>query len=139
MGKAGLPFWLALFIGNVVSVVLLNWLVPWVSRGFGWWLAPARDAGGRNQPRRRGRWLFCSTPHGSSCSRSSDDGNRARETGRDATAAAQRCVCGRAPWSKLLLSAVLLTVSPPRKRPNPCPMRGRPVRRSREIPVQSIS
>jgi uncharacterized protein len=47
MGKAGLPFWLALFIGNVVSVVLLNWLVPWVSLGFGWWLAPARQAGGR--------------------------------------------------------------------------------------------
>ena len=41
MGKAGLPFWLALFIGNIVSVLLLNWLVPWTSRGFGWWLAPA--------------------------------------------------------------------------------------------------
>ena len=47
MGKSGLPFWLALFIGNVVSVLLLNWLVPWTSRGFGWWLAPARNAGGR--------------------------------------------------------------------------------------------
>ncbi len=47
MGRAGLPFWLALFIGNVVSVLLLNWLVPWASRGFGWWLAPPRDAGGR--------------------------------------------------------------------------------------------
>ena len=47
MGKAGLPFWLALFIGNLVSVLLLNWLVPWTSRGFGWWLAPARNAGGR--------------------------------------------------------------------------------------------
>ena len=47
MGKAGLPFWLALFIGNVVSVLLLNWLVPWVSLGFGWWLAPARQAGRR--------------------------------------------------------------------------------------------
>jgi antibiotic biosynthesis monooxygenase (ABM) superfamily enzyme len=47
MGKGGLPFWLALFIGNVVSVLLLNWLVPWTSRGFGWWLAPARNAGGR--------------------------------------------------------------------------------------------
>jgi uncharacterized protein len=42
--KAGLPFWLALFIGNAVSVLLLNWLVPWVSQGFGWWLAPAREA-----------------------------------------------------------------------------------------------
>jgi len=40
MGKARLPFWLALFIGNVVSVLLLNWLVPWVSKRFGWWLAP---------------------------------------------------------------------------------------------------
>ncbi len=47
MGKVHLPFWFALFIGNVVSVLLLNWLVPWVSRGFTWWLAPARDAGGR--------------------------------------------------------------------------------------------
>jgi antibiotic biosynthesis monooxygenase (ABM) superfamily enzyme len=45
MGKAGLPFWLALFIGNVVSVLLLNWLVPWVSNGFAWWLAPARGGG----------------------------------------------------------------------------------------------
>jgi hypothetical protein len=45
MGKAGLPFWLALFIGNVGSVLLLNWLVPWVSNSFGWWLAPARGAG----------------------------------------------------------------------------------------------
>ena len=47
MGRVGLPFWLALFIGNVISVVLLNWLVPWTSRGFGWWLAPPRDPGGR--------------------------------------------------------------------------------------------
>jgi hypothetical protein len=44
MGKAGLPFWLALFIGNVVSVLLLNWLVPRVSNRFDWWLAPTRDA-----------------------------------------------------------------------------------------------
>ena len=45
--KAGLPFWLALFIGNVVSILLLNWLVPWTSRAFRWWLAPprARSAG----------------------------------------------------------------------------------------------
>jgi len=45
MGKAGLPFWFALFVGNVVSVLLLSWLVPWVSNGFGWWLSPARSAG----------------------------------------------------------------------------------------------
>jgi antibiotic biosynthesis monooxygenase (ABM) superfamily enzyme len=47
MGKAGLPFWLALFIGNVVSVLLLSWLVPALSSGFRWWLAPAREVGGR--------------------------------------------------------------------------------------------
>ena len=47
MGKAGLPFWLALFIGNVASVLLLNWLVPLASRGFAWWLSPVRNAGGR--------------------------------------------------------------------------------------------
>ena len=46
MGKAALPFWLALFIGNIVSVLLLNWLVPWVSRGFDWWLQPASDPRG---------------------------------------------------------------------------------------------
>lgn len=45
--RAGVPFWFALFIGNVVSVWLLSKLVPLVSRRFGWWLAPPRDPGGR--------------------------------------------------------------------------------------------
>lgn len=37
----GLPFWLALFIGNVVSVAALGWLlVPAANRLFGWWLYP---------------------------------------------------------------------------------------------------
>jgi antibiotic biosynthesis monooxygenase (ABM) superfamily enzyme len=40
MGWAALPFWAALFIGNVASVVLMNWLVPWTSRALGWWLRP---------------------------------------------------------------------------------------------------
>jgi antibiotic biosynthesis monooxygenase (ABM) superfamily enzyme len=40
IGKAGLPFWLALFIGNMVSVLLLSKLVPWISQVFGWWLQP---------------------------------------------------------------------------------------------------
>jgi antibiotic biosynthesis monooxygenase (ABM) superfamily enzyme len=40
----GVPFWLALFIGNVVSVALLNWLVPWSARRFGWWLTPQGQA-----------------------------------------------------------------------------------------------
>jgi hypothetical protein len=40
----GVPFWLALFISNVASVLLLNWLVPWTSRRFGWWLEPQGTA-----------------------------------------------------------------------------------------------
>jgi hypothetical protein len=38
MKRAGLPFWLALFVGNAASVILLNWLVPFISRRFDWWL-----------------------------------------------------------------------------------------------------
>ncbi len=38
---AGLPFWLALFVANVISVVALGWvLVPAADRLFGWWLYP---------------------------------------------------------------------------------------------------
>lgn len=40
MGRLHVPFWLALFIGNVVSVLLLDRLVPWTSKGLGWWLQP---------------------------------------------------------------------------------------------------
>lgn len=47
MGWAGMPFWLALFVGNVASVILLSRLVPWVSRQFGWWLRPSDNAGRR--------------------------------------------------------------------------------------------
>jgi uncharacterized protein len=36
----GVPFWLSLFIANGASVVLLNYLVPWASRRFEWWLTP---------------------------------------------------------------------------------------------------
>jgi len=36
----GVPFWLALFIGNIVSVILLSWLVPWSARRFDWWITP---------------------------------------------------------------------------------------------------
>ncbi|ABM37998.1 antibiotic biosynthesis monooxygenase [Polaromonas naphthalenivorans] len=38
-----MPFWLALFFGNVAGVLLLNWLVPWTSQRFSWWLQPAGD------------------------------------------------------------------------------------------------
>ena len=37
----GLPFAIALFIGNIVSVVLLSYLVPWMAERFSWWLRPA--------------------------------------------------------------------------------------------------
>ena len=40
-GRAGLPFAIALFIGNVASVLILNYLVPWSSSRFSWWLQPA--------------------------------------------------------------------------------------------------
>jgi len=36
--RLGIPFAVALLIGNIVGVVLLNWLVPWASNRFGWWL-----------------------------------------------------------------------------------------------------
>jgi antibiotic biosynthesis monooxygenase (ABM) superfamily enzyme len=39
-----MPFWLALFVGNLISVVLLNWLVPWANKGLGWWLQPGGQA-----------------------------------------------------------------------------------------------
>lgn len=42
-GKLGLPFPIALFIGNVVSVILLTYAVPWTSRGLDWWLGPGKS------------------------------------------------------------------------------------------------
>ncbi|NQX13796.1 antibiotic biosynthesis monooxygenase [Microbacteriaceae bacterium VKM Ac-2855] len=39
----GVPFWLSLFIGNLVSTQLLGWvLVPWAFRMFGWWIRRGR-------------------------------------------------------------------------------------------------
>ena len=38
--KLSLPFAIALFIGNIVSVVLTGFLVPWVANHLGWWLHP---------------------------------------------------------------------------------------------------
>jgi len=37
----GLSFAVSLFLGNVVSVGLTGFLVPWVAGRFGWWLRPA--------------------------------------------------------------------------------------------------
>ena len=39
--RAGLPFAVALFVGNVVSILLLNYFVPWTSDRFSWWFRPA--------------------------------------------------------------------------------------------------
>ena len=40
MGWAAIPFFAALFIGNVASIVVMNWLVPWTGQGLSWWLKP---------------------------------------------------------------------------------------------------
>ena len=32
---------MSLFLGNIVSVGLTGFLVPWVAGRFGWWLRPA--------------------------------------------------------------------------------------------------
>jgi antibiotic biosynthesis monooxygenase (ABM) superfamily enzyme len=40
MKVMSMPFWLALFVGNLVGVLLLNTLVPWTCARFGWWLQP---------------------------------------------------------------------------------------------------
>ena len=38
-GRAGVPFWLALFIGNIFSTQLLGWLAaPWIFKVFDWWM-----------------------------------------------------------------------------------------------------
>ena len=46
-GRAGLPFAIALFMGNIVSVVTVNYLVTWTSRRISWWLQPAGPHRGR--------------------------------------------------------------------------------------------
>jgi uncharacterized protein len=41
MRRFGLPFWLALFVANAVSTVLLGyWFTGWASRGLDFWLHP---------------------------------------------------------------------------------------------------
>ena len=41
--KLNLPFAIALFIGNIFSVGLTGFLVPWVANRIGWWLSPTRN------------------------------------------------------------------------------------------------
>jgi uncharacterized protein len=45
--RAGLPFAVALFVGNIASVLLLNYLLPATSKRFSWWLRPAGGAARR--------------------------------------------------------------------------------------------
>ncbi|MDQ1305621.1 MAG: uncharacterized protein QG671_1452 [Actinomycetota bacterium] len=42
-----LPFWAALFIANVTSVIILSWLIPWVSKQLLWWLQPSGPSAAR--------------------------------------------------------------------------------------------
>jgi antibiotic biosynthesis monooxygenase (ABM) superfamily enzyme len=43
--RAGVPFWLSLFIGNIVSVSLTGWwLIPQGSKWLTWWVFPDKDA-----------------------------------------------------------------------------------------------
>jgi len=39
--RLALPFAISLFLGNIVSVGLTGFLVPWVANRFGWWLRPS--------------------------------------------------------------------------------------------------
>ncbi|SKA82335.1 Antibiotic biosynthesis monooxygenase (ABM) superfamily enzyme [Agreia bicolorata] len=44
-GPREIPFWLSLFVGNLVSTQLLGWWVmPWVFKRFDWWLKPRQGA-----------------------------------------------------------------------------------------------
>ena len=40
MQRLKMPFWLVLFIGNIVSILLLNYFVPCGSNRLRWWLRP---------------------------------------------------------------------------------------------------
>ncbi len=42
-----MPFAIALFIGNIVSVTLTGFLVPWTANRLGWWLRPSLKDGVR--------------------------------------------------------------------------------------------
>ena len=44
MTSKGVPFWLALFVSQIFSITVLNWLVPWCARRFDWWLSPQRPS-----------------------------------------------------------------------------------------------
>jgi len=41
--KLNMPFAIALFIGNIFSVGMTGFMVPWVANRMGWWLNPTRN------------------------------------------------------------------------------------------------
>ena len=41
--KLNMPFPIALFVGNIFSVGMTGFMVPWVANRMGWWLNPARN------------------------------------------------------------------------------------------------
>jgi antibiotic biosynthesis monooxygenase (ABM) superfamily enzyme len=41
--KLNMPFAIALFVGNIFSVGMTGFMVPWVANRMGWWLNPTRN------------------------------------------------------------------------------------------------
>jgi len=41
--KLNMPFPIALFVGNIFSVGMTGFMVPWVANRMGWWLSPTRN------------------------------------------------------------------------------------------------
>src|SRR5262249_26139784 len=39
-GWAGMPFYVALFLANIIGILILSFLVPWASNRLAWWLSP---------------------------------------------------------------------------------------------------
>jgi uncharacterized protein len=38
-----MPWALNLFVGNIFSVLLTGFMVPWVANRMGWWMQPTRN------------------------------------------------------------------------------------------------
>jgi hypothetical protein len=41
--KLNMPFAIALFVGNIFSVGMTGFMVPWIASRMGWWLNPTRN------------------------------------------------------------------------------------------------
>ena len=51
--KLNMPFAIALFIGNIFSVGMTGFMVPWVANRMGWWLNPTPKRGAGQPAGRR--------------------------------------------------------------------------------------